>query len=104
MSIWQLRCMDCDHPILSGGIQYGKKVKCCDCHSSYRFCRDNVAGWHNMTAAERRQWILSNKGKGGRGKKRRLESVTSVVVTDFNQRTDDAAYLNEIRLGTHARY
>lgn len=66
--------MDCGVPSLKGH-QYGNKVKCAECHSSYRFCRDNVPDWSNLSSDERRQWILKNKGQGGRGKKRILQRI-----------------------------
>lgn len=67
--------MDCEEPVLNGH-QYGKRVKCALCHSSYRFCRDNVENWGGLSQADRKRWILTNKGKGGRGKKRQLEQVS----------------------------
>ena len=66
--------MDCDVPTLHGH-QYGAKVKCKDCHSSYRFCRENVPDWGDLTPEDRKKYILKNKGKGGRGKKRVLQKL-----------------------------
>lgn len=66
--------MDCDVPTLHGH-QYGGKVKCKDCHSSYRFCRENVPEWGDLTPEDRKKYILKNKGKGGRGRKRVLQKL-----------------------------
>lgn len=74
------RCMDCEEMVdLEFTQQYGKKLKCCDCHSSYRFCRDNVKNWSKLSPEEKKEYIKQNKGKGGRGKKRDLVSCTSVL-------------------------
>ena len=59
--------------------KYGKHLKCCGCHSSYRFCRDNVSNWSKLSPEEKREYIRRNKGQGGRGKKRELVSATYVL-------------------------
>ena len=73
----QLRCMDCDETVeLDASQRYGSHFKCGDCHSSYRFCRDKVTGWAKLSSAEKKEYIVKNKGQGGRGKKRALIAVT----------------------------
>ena len=69
--------MDCDDTVeLDASQRYGSHFKCSDCHSSYRFCRDKVTGWAKLSSAEKKQYIVQNKGQGGRGKKRALIAVT----------------------------
>lgn len=74
-----LRCLDCQEMVPEGDLRkYGKLYKCCDCHSSYRYCRDNVNGWNKLSPEEKTNYIVKNKGHGGRGKKRELQSSASV--------------------------
>lgn len=70
-----LRCMDCGEGVLRGHT-YGNKTKCQECHASYRFCRDHVEGWQQLSQDEKRKWILTNKGQGGRGRKRKLQVLS----------------------------
>ena len=90
-----LRCMDCND-VITTGTAYGTKYKCGDCHSAYRFCRDNVQNWHRLSTAEKKSYILTNKGKGGRGKKRELVSVQAVSVDDYQTQGGDAVFMNEV--------
>ena len=69
--------MDCDDTVdLDGSQRYGAHFKCGECHSSYRFGRDKVTGWAKLSSAEKKEYIVKNKGQGGRGKKRSLIAVT----------------------------
>ena len=71
--------MDCGELVPAAETRkYGNHVKCCECHSSYRFCRDNVGNWNKLTPEEKSTYIKNNKGQGGRGKKRELVTSTSV--------------------------
>ena len=77
---------------------YGLKFQCNFCHSSYRYCRDNVPGWDRKTPEEKNQWILANrKTDGRRGQKRVLQTISSVEVSDFRGQEGETEYLNEIR-------
>ena len=79
-----MRCMDCGDLVPAADTRkYGNQVKCCECHSSYRFCRDNVGNWNKLTAGEKSEYIKNNKGQGGRGKKRELITNTAVRPSVF---------------------
>ena len=42
--------MDCKEAIGDGAERkFGSLFKCCDCHSSYRYCRDHMEGWSKMS-------------------------------------------------------
>ena len=90
------RCMDCNDTIESG-TYYGTKIKCSSCHAAYRFCRESVPGWNGLSQTDKRRYILANKGKGGRGKKRELVSIQAVSVDDYHAQGGEAMFLNEIR-------
>jgi len=71
--------MDCRETVLLEKAQrYGNSFKCGECHSAYRFCRDNVQGWGKLSKEEKRTYICKNKTQTGRGKKRTLIAVTAV--------------------------
>ena len=78
------KCMDCNESFSLDQLQkYGNYWKCAFCHSSYRFCRDNVANWVSLSAESKQAYIIANRGKGGRGKKRELVSVECVTRQHF---------------------
>ena len=106
---------------------YGKFFKCKCCHSSYRFCRDNVQGWDKLSNESKRSYIVANRTeKSSRGKKRTLVAAQSasclkrlvlaecpcsyvrgrgwgfglaseVQVSDYAKNENQTSYLNEIR-------
>lgn len=86
--------MDCDVRVKLGQAQkYGAQFKCCDCHSSYRFCRDKVPGWAKLGKDQKKEYILKNKDSGGRGKKRKLIAITSAGASALNLNLQQRIYI-----------
>lgn len=98
------KCMDCNESFSLDQLQkYGNYWKCAFCHSSYRFCRDNVANWVSLSAESKQAYIIANRGKGGRGKKRELVSVECVEMNDYKKNDNELEFLNEVRFKKRGR-
>ena len=79
-----VQCMDCEGMLeMKLCHKYGCKYKCKSCHSSYRFCRDNVSNWSSLSRENHKAYILANRDKGGRGKKRQLVAAQAVSLQQF---------------------
>ena len=73
-------CMDCkDNFDVELMHKYGTHFKCKWCHSSYRFCRDNVPSWSTLSAENKAAYVVANRKSGGRGKKRELVAAQCVL-------------------------
>ena len=96
--VLKVTCQDCKNLyVISQAIKYGRHWKCRQCHSSYRFCRDNDPAWHTYNAEEKRQATVANRSVSQRGVARQLVSTHNVANEQYQDSNTSLPHLTEHR-------